>query len=282
MAYRKQILHNEEFYFEEDFKLTHENRAFRYGDFFFETMFSVNGEIKNFNLHLSRIRNAAKTFQYILPEKFTVNTKILSDEIKKLLNKNKIFKGAVIRLNIFRNQGGLYTPTDNNASYFIESRPYENDKYVINENGLTVDFYPNHKKNINAFSAYKTGNSILFILAGKYATENKLDECIILNDKGHVCESVSSNIFIYKDDVLMTPSLSSGCIDGVMRKKIIEIAKNESVKVTESEKLTEEHLIDSGEIFLTNAVSGVKYVKAFKNRRYYNRISKFFIEKLNS
>jgi branched-chain amino acid aminotransferase len=216
-----------------------------------------------------------------VPAKFSFDAFKLNDEIIRLSVKNKCFLGTRVRLSVFRNDGGLYTPENNEVSYVIEAIALKNTKFELNQVGLKVDIFEQYKKPVSKLSNLKTSNSLLYILAADYRKNYFFDEMLLLNENNFLIESISSNLFICKDEIIYTPSLSEGCISGVMRKKIIEISRKNNFEVINDCMLTEENLLQADEIFLTNAVTGIKWVGAFKKRRYFNRISKTLINLLN-
>jgi branched-chain amino acid aminotransferase len=76
-------------------------------------------------------------------------------------------------------------------------------------------------------------------------------EGIMLNDEGHVCEGTTSNIFIIKNKVLITPPISEYVLAGVTRKVILDIAKSQEI-TTKEEIFTANDIESADEIFLTN------------------------------
>jgi len=118
-------------------------------------------------------------------------------------------------------------------------------------------------------------------LAGIFKNENKLDECILVDEQGNFVETISSNIFIVKNKTISTPSITNGCINGIMRNEIISIAKNQNFTIVESSNLNEKDLFEADEIFITNAVNGIRWVVGFKERRYFNKVAKNLIDELN-
>jgi branched-chain amino acid aminotransferase len=117
-------------------------------------------------------------------------------------------------------------------------------------------------------------------MAGIFKMQHGLDECILVNDKGAITEAISSNIFAVKNGVLYTSPISDGCIDGVMRKKIIEIAEANRIAVYEL-SIMQNVLLGADELFLTNAINGIRWVVAYKQKRYFNNTAKKLLEKLN-
>lgn len=114
-----------------------------------------------------------------------------------------------------------------------------------------------------------------------YKNENKWDDCLLLNERQNLVEGISSNLFVVKDGVLFTPSLESGSVNGIMREQIIQIALNLGITVYDDCIIKPEQLKDADEIFLSNAIVGIRWVVAFEERRYFNRSAKILIEELN-
>jgi len=259
------------------FKLN--NRAFRYGDALFETIYASGGVIPFFRDHYDRLTRSMKILKMQCPPEFTRD--ILHKEITGLLTRNKLFQGARIRLTVFRDGGGLYSPDSNNIAYLIEATRIDNDRFILNDKGFIIDVYDHIKKPVNILSNLKTTNSLLYVLAGIYKKENGIDDCIILNENNIICEAISSNIFIAKDNVILTPSLESGCVSGIMRERIINIAADMNYTVYDDSHFNTNELLTADELFLTNAVAGIRWVLGFKKRRYYNRIAKIITKRLN-
>jgi branched-chain amino acid aminotransferase len=255
------------------------NRSFRYGDGFFESMRITGGEMPFIKNHFDRIKETAAVLEISLPKDFTIEK--LQETVKLLSQKNNLKNEGKARINFFRNNGGLYAPEQNSSSILIDVIPIDAENgFESNNKGLKVDLYQKIKKPCNILSSIKSCNSLLYVLAGKYKTEHELDESVILNDKSNVCEFTSSNLFIVINGVLYTPSIAEGCIDGVMRKVILELASKARINVYETE-LKPNDLIRADEIFLTNAIQGVQWIGAYKTKRYFNKVSKILVDALN-
>lgn len=111
-----------------------------------------------------------------------INSGAIKKEIIKLLHKNKLYQGVRIRLSVFRNEGGKYTPSENTTSYLVETEFIENDKYQLNQKGYIIDVFKEIRKPINTFSNLKTANSLLYIMAGLYAKEKNLTIVFLLTN----------------------------------------------------------------------------------------------------
>ena len=255
------------------------NRGFLYGDALFETMVSFEGNIPFIDDHLNRLTKSMTILKMRVPYQFNKN--FFSDQIDRLSRANKYFKTNRVRITVFRKEGGLYTPDTLEVSYLIEIKQLIYSRFTLNPEGLTIDIFKDHLKPINGFSSIKSTNDLLFVMAGIYKKERGVDDCIIFNSNNFICESISSNVFLVKNNIIYTPSLESGCLPGVMRKNIIELAKNNDIKVQEVSNLTLEHLFEADECFLTNAVTGITWVSGYKNIRFFNKMSGFLVNELN-
>lgn len=273
----KHLIIDGSIYSEADAVFTSKNRSFRYGDSLFETMRAYQDQVFFFGEHFTRITESALQLKMQIPASFD-KTK-LHCEIIALLKKNRLYKGARVRLSLYRKDGGNYIPEINNCSYMIEVSELESIKYGHQERGLSTGVFPDMKKPSNFLSHIKSANALLYVISGIYAKENNWDECIILNEKNKICEATSSNIFIVKGTTILTPPVTDYPLQGIMRKKIIELSQ-ENYTVFES-SLTVADLLDADEIFLTNAVVGIKWVLCFLNRRYYHNVSAELLIKLN-
>lgn len=255
------------------------NRAFRYGDSLFETLHAQNGKIQFLQDHLNRLTRGMQILGMTKPKKFTL-AKIEAETIH-LLNKNKLYGAARIRLSVFRNQGGLYTPTDNNISYVIEASTLDKMGYTLNKKGWSIGIYDQMRKPVNILSPFKTGNALPFILAGIYRSQHQWDDCLLLNDRNQLVEGLSSNLFMVKNNILMTPSLESGCVAGIMRERVIESALDLGITVYDDCTLTPQDMYEADELFLTNAIWGIRWIVAYEHRRFFHRISELLTQKLN-
>ncbi len=273
------ILNGQFISFEQD-SIEISNRAFLYGDTIFETMFANVNRIHFFSKHMERLIGGMKVLKYQIPPMFTDNPNYLEKGIFKLMQKNKIFGQARVRLSVFRKSGGFYSPDTNEVDYIINAQELAYNKFILNKNGLTSDVFDEIKKPINIFSSFKISNSLLYVMSGLYNQSKNIDESLILNEKGFIIETTTSNIFTVINDEIFTPPVSEGCINGIMRMNIIQIAKEQSIKITEK-PLKIEDILRAEEVFLSNAVKGIQWIVAFRQKRFYKKMSEFLVGQLN-
>lgn len=255
-----------------------QNRALRYGDGLFETMRMLDGKVMFFKYHMDRLFKGMQTLKIDYHRAF--DAEFIASEIVALARANKIYKNARIRFSVFREDGGWYTPEKNTFNYLIEIQALNEDTYIV-ERGLIADVYKEVRKDFSALSHLKTSNSLPYVLAGVYRKENNLDECILLNSQNNIVESISSNVFLIKENKAYTPAVTDGCIDGVMRKVVIDLLKELDITVVET-SLPANLLEHADEIFLTNSIKGIQSVVGIGLKRYYSKLGKQLIGILNS
>lgn len=254
------------------------NRAFRYGDSLFESIRIINGKPVFLEGHISRLFEGMQVLGIDRPIEYSID--YFRNFILQLIEKNSITEGGRARISVFRNGDGYFTPNDNTPSFTVEVLPYLHNFYSLNEDGLNIDIYAEIKKPVNKLSMYKTGSSLIYVMAGMYARSNKLDESLIVSDKGNIIEASNANLFIVSNGVLYTPTLADGCLAGVMRMQVINLALDYKIKVYEC-SLTPQNLLVADEVFVTNAIRGLQWVGSYRQKRYYNKITRDLVEKLN-
>ena len=254
------------------------NRGFRYGDGLFESMRYMNGQLKFPDLHIDRVLEGMKVLK--LENSFHLDSWFLREKVDELARRNKIGPNARFRLTVFRDSEGLYSPDSNKMAYVLESQSLDDSQYTFNNKGLIIDVYDELTKPVNILSNLKTCNSLIYVLAGIFKNQNALDEVMILNQHGFLCESISSNVFVVYDRKLYTPSLNEGCIGGVMRQVVMRLANENGIELVEAQ-INPDILNEADEIFITNAAKGIQWVMGYNKKRYFNEMSKFLSEKLN-
>lgn len=256
-----------------------DNRAFRYGDGLFETMLWKDGDIRFIDLHLERLQESMRMLHYDDVNQF--DAYFLRSKVEELLRKNNMIgQQARVRLIVYRQGAGLYSPESNRAGFAIQvdRKP---ESLRDSKTGLIVDVYSEYTKPFSELSKIKSNNALIYVMAGIYKKKQAMDEVIILNQNGNLCEGLVSNIFVYYDKVLYTPALSEGCISGVMRRVVMDMADEEGISVVEAE-IKPEIMKVADEIFCTNAVDGIQWVMGYKHKRYFNKISRQFQDKLRA
>jgi branched-chain amino acid aminotransferase len=214
-----------------------------------------------------------------IPGFFTVSN--FRQLIVRLLNKNKSFNGAVIRLTVYRNSEEGAIPEQQEVSFTLESFPLAQGKYSLNDKGLGIDICNDYTNVIGPLAGLYGANTLLYMLAGLECKSRKLDSLVLLNEAGRVVETFNSNIFMVSGNGLFTPGISQGCIPGIMRSVVLMLAEKAHYRINDQSNLTTAALEDAEEVFLTNTVDGIRWIGAYRQKRYFSKTSKQLTALLN-
>ncbi|WP_323756705.1 aminotransferase class IV [Roseivirga sp.] len=237
--------------------LNTKNRAFCYGDGLFETIVTGPHRINLTDFHLERLTRACKVLDLDSPQFSNQNLREMTSQLADI---NQLNGDTRARLQIWREDGGLYSPQLSSYSFLLQVA--ETTTPAFGQGG-SIGISTSSKTSHNAISFAKTMSALPYVLAGIEMRQKKLDEIILLDDQGNLSETHSSNLFWIEANEIFTPSLQSGCVEGVMRRLILETLKVNEV-MYKPERLT---LADS--VFSSNA-SGIRYFTSFENKRYLN------------
>lgn len=250
--------------------ITADNRGLRYGDGLFETIKLVNSNILLAQLHYQRLFHGLGVLQIHIPSYFTETH--LQQIILTLANKNNVLDAARIRVTVFRGNGALHDHATAGFNFIIQALPLSGSYMRFNDNGMSMDVYGGVMKSCDILCNLKTNNYLPYIMASQFAAQQQLDDCIVLNSYGRVCETTIANIFGVQGQSIFTPALAEGCVAGVMRQWLVENLPQAGYTVQEKPVSIEE-LLDSDEIFLTNALYGIRSVKRIRNKNYTNSLT---------
>ena len=257
--------------------LTAANRGVKYGDALFETIKCVNGVPVFLEAHLKRLFDGMTFLEMNWTDQLLKT--VVNEEIIRLLSRNRLKEGARVRLTVFRNDGGLYTPITNDVSVLIEAYE-ETNSYQLNTHGLSIGIFEDLFKPIHPLAAYKTANALLFVKAGLAKKRMNVNDLVILNSKGLVCETISSNIFMVIHNRLVTPPLSEGVLPGIMGQNVLLLANSLNMEVLET-PIGVNAFQQAEEVFTTNAIHGAQWVMGFEKKRYFHKVSERINQELN-
>jgi branched-chain amino acid aminotransferase len=263
----------------QDTNVLTQNRAFLYGDAVFETVKIVNSKILFLEDHYFRLMSSMRVVRMEIPMNFTME--YFEEQLLSLVNTNVLAESSRARITVFRNDGGYYLPQTNEISFLIHVVGIDSALYSIAEQEYEVDLFKDFYVTKQLLSSIKTTNRILNITASIFANENGFDNCLLLNDSKNVVEAIQGNIFMLMGTKLITPPVSEGCLNGVMRKQILEIAKKiKSLEVVE-EVISPFDLQKADELFVTNVIKGIQPITKYRKKSFDVVISKVLLEKLN-
>ena len=263
----------------QDANVLTQNRAFLYGDGVFETVKIINNKILFLEDHYFRLMSSMRVVRMEIPMDFTME--YLEEQILSVVNANSLSASSRARITVYRNDGGYYLPLNNTVSYLIHAAEIENALYSIEKKYYEVDLYKDFYITKQLLSSIKTTNKIINITGSIFADENGLDNCLLLNDSKNVVEALQGNIFMLLGNKLITPPVSEGCLNGVMRKQILNLAKKlENIEVVE-EVISPFDLQKADELFITNVIKGIQPITQYRKKSFVTTVSNQLLEKLN-
>lgn len=255
------------------------NRSFLYGDGVFETLKIVNNKILFFEDHYFRLLASMRIIRMQIPMSFTLE--FLEEQVLTLVEKQNIQEAARVRLTVFRNDGGYYTPTDNKVSFVIQASALAVQSYVVNDGAFEVDLYKDFIVPKQLLSTLKTNNKLIQITASIFAQENGLDTCLLINEDKNVIEAANGNLFMLLNGQLITPPISEGCLNGIMRKQILKLAKElDGIEVLE-QPISPFDLQKADELFITNVIVGIQSITKYRKKEFEKIIANQLLVKLN-
>jgi branched-chain amino acid aminotransferase len=256
------------------------NRGFLFGDAVFETLKVVNNKILFFEDHYFRLMASMRIVRMEIPMNFTLE--FLEQSILDLVKTNQMVPAARVRMTVFRNGEGLYTPEDRSVSYIIQSTPLESVAYQMNSSSpYEVDLYKDFMVPKQLLSTIKTNNRMVNVLAGVFAKENNLNSCLLVNNEKNVIEALNGNIFMVMNNTLITPPISDGALNGIIRKQILALAKSlNDVEVVEK-SISPFDLQKADELFVTNIIFGIQPITRYRKKEFVSVIATTLLEKLN-
>lgn len=247
------------------FHISPDNRSFRYGDGFFETMKIVDGNILLSGLHITRFFSSLQLLSFDVPALFTPEH--ITTQVQNLVIKNNHTSRARVRLTVYRGDGSLYDSENHYPNFVIQSWPLPEINSELNTEGLDIDIYTQARKVSDSFSMVKSNNYLPYAMAAIWGKKNKLNDCLLLNPYDNICDSTIANIFIVQNNLIKTPAIAEGCINGVARSYLIERCKKDNIAISET-TISAQDILHASEVFLTNAVAGIKWVKQLGEQTY--------------
>ncbi len=260
---------------------SHLNRGLRFGDALFETMRVVNGTIYFWEEHYLRLMASMRILRMEIPMQFTME--ILEAQIMALLKENQLQnKAARVRFTVFRNAGGLYLPQTNDISYYLESSLLESPFYLLSDCPYEVELFKDFYVNPDMLSTLKTNNKVLNVVGSIFASENGYQNCLLLNNAKQVVETLNGNLFLVKGNSIKTPPLKAGCLNGIVRKKLLVILDKLTEYTITEEMISPFELQKADELFTTNTIVGIQPITKYRKKEFDTTVAKDLLGKLNA
>lgn len=260
--------------------LNQTNRGLKYGDALFETLRVVNSKIFFLEDHYFRLMASMRILRMEIPENFTME--FLENQILSTISANNFTNNAVrVRFTVFRASSGLYLPSAHNVSYIIDVALLDSPFYLFNDEPYEVELFKDHFINSGLLSTLKTNNRIINVVGSIFAEENGYNNCLLLNENKNVVEALNGNLFLIKGNTVITPPISDGCINGILRKKLILLIEKIEEYSIEERPVSPFELQKADELFITNVIKGIQPITKYRKKEYKSEVSQDLLKKLN-
>lgn len=228
-------------------------RGLFYADALFESIRVLGGRIPLLRPHWERLLRGMRLMHYQIPPHWSAE--YFEKEILKSVSVN-----ARVRLTVWRSPGGLYLPENDAPQFLITSQAMESDVFSWHDEGIRTGLCESVRLPVDSLSGVKTLNAARYVAAAREAQERGWGEGILLNASGRICEATSSNVFWFENGCLYTPPLSDGCVTGVLRDLLLALTKAAGSPICEKTAVFDD-ILAADEVFLTNAVRGIRWVR---------------------
>ena len=257
------------------------NRGLNYGDAIFETLRVSAGKIYFWEDHYFRLMASMRILRMEIPMNFT--QEYLEKQILATIEANGAINAAYrIKILVWRQEGGLYSPTTNEIDFSVQCSDLQNSFYLVSQDHYEVELFKDHYITSGLLSTLKTNNKIINVLGSIFAKENGYENCLLLNEKKQIVEALNGNIFLVKGDVIKTPPLKDGCLKGIMRKQILAILADLHDYDVQEVSISPFELQKADEMFVTNVITGIQSITKYRKKQYTNTIAKELLGKLNA
>ncbi len=261
--------------------LNHENRGLKYGDGLFETIRVVNGKIFFWEDHYLRLMASMRIMRMEIPMNFTME--FLEEQLLNTIASNGLENSpARVRLSVFRNNGGYYLPETNEISYIIEVGELDSPFYMIHQKDYVVELFKDFYVNPDMLSTLKSNNKAINVVGSIYAKENGYQNCLLLNNQKQVVEALNGNLFLVMGHTIKTPPKKDGCLNGIIRKKLIEIVGKLEAYTLEEASISPFELQKADELFITNAIVGIQPITRYRKKNFETTVASDLLGKLNA
>lgn len=255
------------------------NRGLHYGDAVFETIKVSAGKILFWEDHYFRLMASMRILRMEIPMEFSME--FLEAEIRKTLDASEQADAYRVKVLVWRAWGGKYTPSADEVAYLIEVESLSEPFYLLHEEPYEVELFKDHYVNSGLLATLKTTNKALHVVGSIFALENGYQNCLLLNEKKQVIEALNGNLFLVNGYKIKTPPLADGCLNGIIRKQLIDILGQMPDYILEESSVSPFELQKADEMFLTNTIMGIQPISKYRKKEYGTTVAKELLAKLN-
>jgi branched-chain amino acid aminotransferase len=241
----------------------------------------VDGKIVFWEDHYLRLMASMRILRMSIPMEFTME--FLQKEILRTVEPMKNNDhGALVRLTVYRNDGGAYLPDSNEISYIIEVHELSASFYLIDDKPYEIELFKDFLVNNDLTSTLQTNNKIIKVVGSIYAQENGYHNCLLLNSSKMVVEALNGNVFMVNGNKITTAPLNDGCQNGIVRKKLMNLIEKLDIYELKEVSVSPFDLQKADELFITSSEFGIQPISKYRKKVFVNTVAKDLLGKLNA
>jgi branched-subunit amino acid aminotransferase/4-amino-4-deoxychorismate lyase len=217
------------------------------------------GGIPLFTENIKLLIQQLNALQFEIPD-FIKDQRELFRIIKRMLNKNKFYRSGIIKIQLILNASQI--------NYIITSGAFSEFEFPMSTEGMLINYSSIRKNVTNQLTKHAFYNNIDWNIIQAQLYKSDFKNSIILNESGMICEGIASNIFMIKDEILITPAFDSGCFEDSLRNPILEVSAKLGLKILEQAKIERKHIIEMNEMFFASEEKGITWILGIDNKRF--------------
>lgn len=246
---------NGHFFEPDQAKISVFDAGFLLGDGLFESLRASEGVPYLLDRHITRLFAGAAEFEFEdMPRGETI-----TEQVYRTLQRSELLD-AYVRVTITRGSGAIgLAPPPGPPTLVISVLPAP--ARASAHDGLNVTLLEEHGERC---AKAKSTSWQRAVMARRRVDRLGADEGLYVSASGHILEGVTSNVFVVDKGTLLTPHVSES-LPGITRSRLIELARDAGLAALET-ALTVDVLLNAEEVFVTNAVQGLRSVRAIDDR----------------
>lgn len=255
------------------------NRGLLFGDAIVDTLRLSNNKILFWEDHYFRLMATMRMMRMEIPSNF--NMEYLEKQILNTINA-QLEKSNTFSVNFIIHRIPKDNSSDKEVAFIIRCTPLQSEFYLFNDSDYEVELYKDHVVSSDVFSTLITNNKAIQVLGNYFAEENGYQNCILLNEKKEVVQALTGNIFLVTGNIIKTPPIESGCLNGILRKQLINICAVLPEYVIEEATVSTFELQKADELFITNSNEGIRSITKYRKKLFNTVVAKDLLSKLNT
>ena len=255
-----------------------DNRGLLFADSFTHTIRGNSSKAFLLKQDFEFITYAMRKLEMKIPSLFKMS--VFATDLGLLLQKNRIYKGFEAHVTVFRNPSGGMIAEDNSISILIQVEPLQDEWYELNKRGLRVGIVKKFH-----IPEYQIENSLIPIHSQEYFI-NKIkdfslsDDWLLTSKNGVIQRSIGSIVIFVSENKIILPKKVHPEKLSVFMSYLVTVAGELGYYVYKGD-VTEKDLPKFDEMFLANPVFGIRWILAFKEKRYFHKVSEQLLKEVN-